>query len=140
MKKTLCLILAIVALFNYNFALADNSEENQTIDTSKEEIYTSDTYSNVLVSLSIKPGFCHYTENEATLKLSDGKKDYFKSFKISDDVLSQEVIFEVDENKLMDEVNGTGVETMSEAIDQELGWIADSGMYVSSWNFVEEEK
>lgn len=50
------------------------------------------------------------------------------------------VVFEVDEGHLMNEVNGTGVESLSEAITQELGWVSDSGMYVESWRFVEEEK
>ena len=48
------------------------------------------------------------------------------------------VIFEVDEDVLLNEVNGTGVETLSEAISQELGWVADSGIIVESWEFVEE--
>jgi hypothetical protein len=48
------------------------------------------------------------------------------------------VVFEVDEDRLMNEVNGTGVESISEAISQELGWVSDSGMYVESWKFVEE--
>ena len=48
------------------------------------------------------------------------------------------VIFEVDEDVLMSEVNGTGVESLSEAVTQELGWVADSGIYVESWKFVEE--
>lgn len=91
MKKTLCLVLTIVSLFNCNLTLADNSDENQTVDVSKLSNTT------VSVSLSIKTGFCHYTESEAMLKLSDGEKDYFKSFKISDNVPSQEIIFEVDE-------------------------------------------
>ena len=50
------------------------------------------------------------------------------------------VVFEIDEDRMMNEVNGTGVESLSEAISQELGWVADSGMYVESWKFVEEEK
>lgn len=51
-----------------------------------------------------------------------------------------QVVFEVDEDVLMNEVNGTGVESVSEAISQELGWVADSGIYVQSWEFVEENK
>ena len=50
------------------------------------------------------------------------------------------VVFEVNEDILMNEVNGTGVESLSEAISQELGWVADSGIHVESWEFVEEEK
>ena len=50
------------------------------------------------------------------------------------------VIFEVDEDHLMNEVNGDGVETLSEAISQELGWVADSGMFVESWKFVEDNQ
>lgn len=49
------------------------------------------------------------------------------------------VVFEVDEDILMNEVNGTGVESLSEAISQELGWVADSGMYVQSWEFADEQ-
>ena len=50
------------------------------------------------------------------------------------------VIFEVDEDHLMNEVNGTGVESLPETISQELGWVRDSGMYVESWEFVEESE
>jgi hypothetical protein len=49
------------------------------------------------------------------------------------------VVFEVDEDHLMNDVNGTGVESLSEAISQELGWVADSGIYVASWEHVEED-
>lgn len=51
-----------------------------------------------------------------------------------------EVTFEVDEDVLMQSVQGTGVETISEAINQELGWCRDSGIYASNWKFVEEGK
>lgn len=49
------------------------------------------------------------------------------------------VVFEVNEETLMSEVDGTGVESLSEAISQELGWVADSGLFVESWEFVEEK-
>ena len=57
-----------------------------------------------------------------------------------DEMRKIQVVFEVDEDVLMNEVNSTGVESVSEAISQELGWVADSGIYVQSWEFVEENK
>ena len=49
-----------------------------------------------------------------------------------------QVVFEVNEDILLNEVNGTGVESLSEAISQELGWVADSGIFVESWKFIDE--
>ena len=48
--------------------------------------------------------------------------------------------FEVDEDVLMNEANGTGVESLSEAISQELGWVADSSLFVESWEFMKEKQ
>ena len=50
-----------------------------------------------------------------------------------------QVVFEVNEDILLNEVNDLGVESLSEAISQELGWVADSGIFVESWEFIEKQ-
>jgi len=41
----------------------------------------------------------------------------------------------VDEEAIMNEVKDTGVNTLEEAISQELNWLSDSGITVKEWSF-----
>lgn len=49
------------------------------------------------------------------------------------------VELEVYEDILLKETENTGTDNLEEAINQELGWLNDSGMFVSSWSFISEE-
>jgi len=50
------------------------------------------------------------------------------------------VTLNVDEETIMRETDETGADTLDEAISQELNWLADSGMCVENWTYVDEEK
>ena len=49
------------------------------------------------------------------------------------------VIFEIYEDSLSEETKDDGTETLEEKINQELGWLRDSGIVASEWSFIEEE-
>ena len=79
--------------------MASNTDESLSTSDTIEQNVEVKTKSSISISLSIKPGFCHFEEREATLKLSDGEKEYYKSFKISDASPSQDIVFVVDEHE-----------------------------------------
>ncbi len=103
MKKTLSILLASAMLFNSAYVLAEDLDENlENTETVEEKLSEDENTENQKcttfdVTLSIKPGFCHLSEKEAALKLSDGEKEYYKSFIISDNLPSQVISFDVDE-------------------------------------------
>lgn len=104
MKKILSVLLSASLLLNVSYAFAEepnkNPENSEITEDKKEEILEekpTNKYKTVTILLSIKSGFCHLGEKDATLKLTDGEKEYYKTFKISDSIPNQEVIFEVEE-------------------------------------------
>lgn len=48
-----------------------------------------------------------------------------------------QVTLHIDDHILMDESQQA---SLSDAIDQELGWLHDSGMFVEGWSFIEREQ
>ena len=104
MKKILSVLLSASLLLNVSYAFAEepnkNPENFEITEDKKEELLEetpTNKYKTVTILLSIKSGFCHLGEKDATLKLTDGEKEYYKTFKISDSIQSQEIIFEVEE-------------------------------------------
>ena len=99
MKKLFSILLTSTILSLTPVVMASNTDESLSTSDTIEQNVEVKTKSSISISLSIKPGFCHFEEREATLKLSDGEKEYYKSFKISDASPSQDIVFEVDEHE-----------------------------------------
>lgn len=100
MKKLISILLiSILLCTNYVYAEEINKDvegeafyEDVADDTSTENTETT----SFSINLTIKPGFCHASESDATIKLSDGEKEYLKSIKISDELPIQTITFDVD--------------------------------------------
>lgn len=79
MKKTVAVILSLCLVMSAGAVIA---EENM--------------HDEVKINLSLKHGYCHSTDGQAVLDISDGENTYTKIIDIGNSVLSQEVTFYVD--------------------------------------------
>ena len=95
MKKLLSILIASVFILQTGYAFAENADISQPQQTASEEAPIKKD--SVQITLSLKDGYCHSSDGQAVLDISDGEKTYTKIVNISNNLPVQEVTFYVDE-------------------------------------------